>query len=148
MCNSRHRPGVTLLEVVVVCTLLGIAAGASLPLAHSALDRLAVVSARDQITAAAARSRTLAVSRGGATLIVDAANNAVWIEIGGQPLELPTDFTTEFGVTLSIDGSQQVAEIAFDALGIGRVASRTIRITRGDAEARLTISAFGRLRAS
>ena len=144
----RTQPsGTTLLEIVVVCTLIGVAAGATVPLVRGGMDTVAVIAARDEISATAARTRALAVARGGAVLVVDATRNSVWIDAGGASVELPTDFEQEFGVRISLDGTQTVAEVAFDALGVGRVASRTIRITRGTAEARLTISAFGRLRA-
>ena len=133
--------------MIVVCTLIGVAAGATVPLVRGGLDTVAVIAARDEIFATAARARALAVARGGAVLVLDATRNSVWIDAGGAPIELPTDFEREFGVRLSLDGTQAVAEVAFDALGVGRVASRTIRITRGSVAARLTISAFGRLRA-
>ena len=148
MRKLQPPPGATLLEVIVVCTLIGVVTGTSLPFVRGGLDSLAVSAARDEVTAAGARTRALAVSRGGATLVIDPAGNQVWIEVRGTPYALPTDFRNEFGVAISVDGTDTVSEITFDALGIGRVASRTIRITRGNAEAKLTISAFGRLRAS
>ena len=38
------------------------------------------------------------------------------------------------------------AAIAFDALGVGRLANRSVALVRGDARATVTISAYGRVR--
>jgi hypothetical protein len=58
------------------------------------------------------------------------------------------DLTARYGVRLATDGApaEQIV-LRFDGLGIGRVTNRTFLLSRGRAESRLTLSAYGRPRA-
>jgi hypothetical protein len=53
---------------------------------------------------------------------------------------------TEFGVTLSLGGAATEVDLAYDALGLGRLASQTITFRRGSAAAALVVSGYGRVR--
>lgn len=46
---------------------------------------------------------------------------------------------------MTLSGQRAEAELRFDALGIGRIASQTIRLSRGDEDAVLVVSSYGRL---
>ena len=51
-----------------------------------------------------------------------------------------------FGVTLHLTSQRERSRIVFDAMGLGRVASQSIRIRRGEASAGIVVSSFGRIR--
>src|SRR5688572_12414956 len=136
------RSAFTLPEVVLVLTLMGIAGTALLPSARAASDRLAVTAAREAVAALTARARSEAMAHGGAILHLRASDGHGWIEAGDSVLELRR-LSEEFGVSVDL-GAGGEAELVFDALGLGRRASRTVVLRRGDAEARLVIAAYGR----
>lgn len=151
MSRAHPRPasaGATLLELLtalaLAATLLAAVAAPIVP----ALDRLAATAARDAVAGALARTRALAQARGGGTLVLAPAADRVWLEVGaGGALPPPLDLGREFGVDLSVGGSApDTIRLRWDAYGIGRMASRTILLRRGRAEARLTVSTYGRVR--
>ena len=142
------RAGATLAELVLSLSILAWAAGLALPRLAGARDEYAVRAARDAAAALVDRARLLAQLRGSARLRIDpgAAELRIEAPIGtaaGAPL-LPG---AEWGAALVIagHGSGPVA-LDFDVRGLGRVASRTLQFRRGDREARLTLSAYGRVR--
>jgi prepilin-type N-terminal cleavage/methylation domain-containing protein len=136
------RSAFTLPEVVLVLALMSIAGTALLPSARAASDRLAVTAARETVAALAARARSEAMVHGGAALRLRASDGRGWVEAGDSILELRR-LSEEFGVTVHL-GEGGEAELLFDALGLGRRASRTVVLRRGDAEARVVIAAYGR----
>ena len=135
------RAGFTLLELSVALALLALAATAVLPAARRTTDRAAAVGAREAAAGLVVRARTEAMARGGATVRVRAADAAISIEAGDSVVAMRR-LGPEFGVTLELGAAE--AELAFDALGIGRAASRTLVLRRGDAEVRLVVAAYGR----
>jgi hypothetical protein len=119
-----------------------------MPRVRGAVDMYATRAARDAAAAEFARARSLAVARGSARVIVEPATSSLRVEapIGlpaGDPLRLADRLAVH--VTIDNHGTSPVP-LDFDALGIGRIANRTVRFTRGSAEARLTLSSFGRPR--
>jgi len=145
---TRSRPGVTLLELLCSLALLGVLLGmVAIPIARVA-DVLAVRAARDAILNAAARTRALATRHGGAHLSVSAADGAVAITtrdgvVADTLVRLSSDYRVEVGFD---DSRLAVATMRFDALGLGRLANRTIRLRRGVVTAGVTFSAYGRAR--
>lgn len=136
------RSGVTLLELVVVLAISGAAISILAPAARRAVDRFAVVSAREALAGRVATTRMRALASGGASLVVDGATGSAWIEIGlavsdSGPLGTPVP------VDVTLLGVRTRAALRYDALGIGRVASQSVRFTRHGAVATLVISAFG-----
>lgn len=136
------RRGHTLAELTIVLLLLGMAGSALLPGARTASDRLAVVAAREAVATAVARARSGALLHGGATLRLSVPAGRVWV-VAADSVLYARELRAELGVTIEI-GAQDEAELAFDALGLGRRASRTVVLRRGRAEARLVIAAYGR----
>ena len=136
------RAAFTLPELVLVLTLMGIAGTALLPGARAASDRLAVTSARESVAGLVARARTEAMLHGGAVLRLRASDGRAWVEVGDSAV-VARALSGEFGVTMEL-GVTGEAELAFDALGLGRRASRTVVLRRGRAEARVVIAAYGR----
>jgi hypothetical protein len=49
------------------------------------------------------------------------------------------------GVTLELSGGHPEASLDYGPLGLGRVASQTIRLRRGTREASLVVSSLGRV---
>lgn len=140
------RPGTTIIELLLVLTLLAIFATiAAAPISHS-LDIIKVRSARENVFALATQARAAAGAYGGASLIIDSAAGSLTIVRADGQVE--TSFQIAAGdVTVSMDGATR-ADLRYDAFGIGRMTSRTIRLRRGNAQAVITVSAYGRLRRS
>lgn len=139
------REGFTLPELVVVVVLAGVLLGAAVPRAAATLDRIAAAAARDLTAGAIARTRAVAVARGGAALVVRRAAAVFWIEDAQGARMEEVDLARAYGITLDASGTGEEIRVRYDALGIGRLASRTLRFRRGDAVATLVISSYGRV---
>lgn len=136
--------GFTVVELLVVLLLLSLAGAALVPAARRLRDRLAVLAAREAVAGVVARTRLDALAHGGARLVLATRPPTARVEVAGErgsSVDL-----REFGVALELSGKGEEASLSFDALGIGRVASRTVWLRRGGAEAGLVLSAYGRLR--
>ena len=123
-------------------TALLLAAG--IPAARRSLDRMAVVGARESLVGLVVRTRAEALQRGGATLLVDPSVGRVRVQSGTTIVD-SLDLDAAFGVEVDIGTPARTAQLRFDGLGIGRVASRTIALRRGSAEAGIVVSSYGRV---
>jgi hypothetical protein len=137
------RFGHSLLDLAVAMTLMGVGVGVLIPAARLQQDRIAVLSAREALIAKVARARREARASGGAAVQLRRAGGRVWVEAQG-PVRDTLALEERFGVRLEL-GAESAA-IAFDALGVGRLANRSLALVRGDARATVTISAYGRVR--
>ena len=140
-----RSPGHTLLEVLLTLAILGVVAGMAAPPLASALDGIAVRSARTQLIAFATRTRSIARLHGGARLGLDAGEDRAWIEYGGVARDT-LDFA-DAGIDFILSTPAATRIIRYDALGIGRLANESMELRRGRVSARATVSAYGRLRA-
>lgn len=144
--HSRPRPGYTLIELATVLAMLGLALAVAVPVLGRSVDGLKVRTARDIVAVELARTRLLARAHGGAIAVLDSEAGATWVEsVTGDTIALPVPVTAQHDVRIDLDG-EAVARVEYDRFGIGRLANRTIRLVRNDAEARVTISAYGRVR--
>ena len=82
------------------------------------------------------------VQASGAAYSSRASDSSGWVEAGDSIVEVRR-LAEEFGVTVDL-GAGGEAELVFDALGLGRRASRTVVLRRGEAESRVVIAAYGR----
>ena len=139
-----RRPGYTLIEIIVVTAVLGILLAVVLPPALRWRDAAAVRSARDELAAGLAWTRMAAASHGGAALVLDPVGGRFWTRAGARA-SAPVSLTDRYGVRVD-PGSEEPVVLYYDGLGIGRITSRTVRVLRGEAEAGLTVSAYGRYR--
>lgn len=140
-----RRGGFTVLELAIALLLTGALLGLAVPRAAAALDRIAVAAAREHAAAALARTRAVAVARGGATLVLQRDPGMFRIQDAtGAVIEVGA-LAQGYGVALETSGVEPEIRIRYDALGIGRVASRTLRFRRGSASATLVISSYGRV---
>jgi prepilin-type N-terminal cleavage/methylation domain-containing protein len=144
----RARRGFTLLELVVVLALLALAIGIAYPGARAASDAWAVRAARDAAASVLAGARTAAQAHRGAEVLVVVGEGRVLTRSGARPLpELRLELGRDWGVAVISPGfSGDTIVVRYDALGLGRIANRTLRFERGRATAGLTVSAYGRVR--
>jgi prepilin-type N-terminal cleavage/methylation domain-containing protein len=138
------RKGYSLLEVTLVLTLLGVLISAVGPPFSAWLDRWSVLLARDRLVSVLGHARAIAQVRGGSELFVDVGEGLATVDVpGARVWEIGL---TGDGVALSLLSGRDSTRIRFDALGIGRIASQTFLLRRGAAEARVVVSALGRVR--
>jgi prepilin-type N-terminal cleavage/methylation domain-containing protein len=137
------KSGFTLLELCVVLALLGLGLSLLVPRATRQLDRAAVLAAREATVAQIARARREARVSGGATLQLRRSGSRLWVE-SAVPIRDTLRLEARFGVRLVLSTESQ--SLPFDALGIGRLTSRTLSFSRGRERAALAVSAYGRVR--
>ena len=137
------RSGTTLLELAVVLVLIALAGTAVLPAARRQADRSALIGAREAVAAFIARTRTEAMLVGAASLRVRTAEADLAV-LTADSLVTVLHLGSQFGVAIELGGGAAEAELHFDGLGLGRVASRTITLRRGQDEVALVVSAYGR----
>lgn len=136
--------GHTLIELLLVLTLLGASAASLAPAARRYRDRGAVVAARESLVGLFAEARAAAMEGGGARVRLTGLPPVASTEVGDSTLRV-VDVGSTYGVTLEL-GSRTESELSFDALGLGRMTAQTIGLRRGDAFAELVVSAYGRVR--
>ncbi len=129
----------------MVLAVLAVLLAAAAPPVRRWRDTAAVRAARDELAAALAATRIAAASAGGASLVLDPAGARFWISTAVSPRMDPTDLGARYRVRVEA-GSRGEIVLRYDGLGLGRIASRTIRFERGGAAAGLTVSAYGRYR--
>jgi len=140
---ETRRRGTTLAELVVLLGLVGIVIALTAPVSRAALDRGAVVAAREEAMGLVHRARALALAGGGATLRVMQGSELLLLLDGGGRVRERVEFGPA-GIDLRTTGSAEQVEMTWNALGWGRVTSRTLELRRGHATARLVVSARGR----
>lgn len=142
------RRGHTLIELLIVLALLVLAIGLAYPAVRAASDAWAVRGARDAVAALIAGARAAALTERGAAVLLVPADGAVLTRAGAGASRSRLQLTRDWRVAVSSPGfSGDTIVIRYDAIGIGRIANRTLRFERGRAVAGLTVSAYGRVRA-
>ena len=134
----------TLMEMAVVLTFLGLSIAVLLGAAGRQLDRMAVVGGREEVAGLFHEVRQVAAARGGAELVVRSDPPAVSLLASGDTLA-HADLRKAYGITLELSRGRRQVSLYFGPLGLGRVSSQTIRFQRGASEARLVVSALGRI---
>lgn len=146
MIRPARRSGFSLVEMLTALVLAGVLLGLGAPPVRRALAWARVRSARDLVASQLARARSVAVMRGGADLVLDVRRGRAWIEAVDTSTPASAVADAE-GVRISADGlAGDTVRIGYDGMGIGRLASRTLRFRAGAVEARMTISSYGRVR--
>ena len=139
------RHGFTLLELAGVLALLALTAVLSFPVGLGVRERLSVIGAREELVGLITRARGEALRRGGSSLIVISSPAEIRVEASGEVLHR-VDVGATWRTGLVLSGGRPSVELRFDASGLGRMAARSVTLTRGSAVARLIISAYGRVR--
>jgi Tfp pilus assembly protein FimT len=139
------RRGLTLAELVVVCTLTVLVAGIAVPRTRHLLDGLRLRQAAHEVAAAATLARAAAIRRAAyARVVVDEAAGTVQVESDGDTL-LRRDLTRLHRVALR--ASRETVTYAPTGLGFG-VANSTIVVSIGQRAETVTVSRLGRMRTS
>lgn len=141
----RNHNGATLTELLLVLTIMGIVCSLAATPAKRTLDVLHVRAAREALFGSAMRARSVALTRGGASLIIDPQTDVVTVS-DAQGVVADQTHIEGYGVDVFVDGATAPVALRYDAYGIGRMTSRTVRLKRGAAEASLTVSSYGRIR--
>ena len=109
------------------------------------MERLSVVGAREELVGLITRARGEALRRGGSSLIVVRDPPEIRVEANGAILHR-VDLGATWRIELVLSGGRPSVELRFGSSGLGRMAARSVTLTRGSAVARLIISAYGRVR--
>lgn len=139
---ARPPSGATLLELATVLLLLSMALSMAAPAAAGLRDRWAVRSAREALVSVLARARAEAPRWGGSRVTFDVPSSVVRLEAADSQL---ATLALDSLWTVRLDPGRDIAPVAYGPLGLGQVASRTIRLVRGEATATLRISSYGRV---
>lgn len=138
------RRGLTIVEVVLVCTFVGLVAGIALPRAASMLDAVRLQQASHEVAGALTLARAAAVRRPGyARLILDESAGEVRVEIDADTLHR-RDLSMH---RVTLRASRDTIIYAPSGLGYG-IANSTIVVSIGTRAETLTVSRLGRVRRS
>ena len=135
----------TLAESLLALTIVGILGALAVPEARRGLDTVKVRGARETAFGVAARTRTVALAHGGADFVVDLNGKSASI-VNAAGSTIATVSFADYGIDILAAGATARVVLHYDSRGIGRMASQTLRFRRGDAEAGLTFSSYGRVR--
>ncbi len=139
------RRGLTIVELVLVCTFVGLVAGIAIPRAATMLDAVRLQQASREVAGALRLARAAAIRRPGyARLILDEAVGEVRVEIDTDTLHR-RDLSGLHRVTLR--ASRDTIIYAPSGLGYG-IANSTIVVSIGARAETLTVSRLGRVRKS
>ncbi|HWZ28903.1 MAG TPA: GspH/FimT family pseudopilin [Gemmatimonadales bacterium] len=139
------RQGHTLLELMIVLTIVGICLAVAIPTLTGVLDWIAADGAAHEVTTALAATRQVAVARGVAarlrmapeSLVVDVRDSLGWVPWRHFP------GPSSRGVRLEVSNP----EVVFSPLGVGLGASNTtVTLIRGSHQTRITTSRVGRVK--
>jgi prepilin-type N-terminal cleavage/methylation domain-containing protein len=137
------RGGVTLPELLIALSLIGVLLSIALPNFRSGLDALTARAARETAFALFSRARIIALENGGATIQLDPANDVITLRSASGEIHHEQFFTS---ADLLLDEGNESVTLRYDAHGLGRMMSRTLRFRTRSAIAGLTVSSFGRVR--
>lgn len=137
--------GYTLVELAAVLLLLALAGAAVAPAGRRLRDRAAVVAARESVAGLVAEARASALAWGGSSVHLEADPWRAWY-VAGDSVRRALALERELGVTVLLSRGRPSTEVRFDALGLGRVASETLRFARGEAVSGLVLSGYARVR--
>ena len=138
-----HIARMSLTELLLALCIMAILLLLAAPAARNGMDIVNVRAARETAFALATRTRSVALARGGAEIIFDGASRKAQV-IASDGVIVETASFARYDVDIA-DAPAPIV-LRYDTRGIGRMASRTVRFVRGEAEAGLTFSSYGRVR--
>ena len=139
------RRAFTLLELLLVCTFIAVAAGIALPRGRYLLDGLRLRQAAHEVGGAVALTRAAAIGRGqSARLVVDRPRGSIRVEAGGDTL-LERELRRMHYVQLH--ATRDTVTFGANGLGFG-VANSTIVVSIGARAETVVVSRLGRARTS
>lgn len=143
--SLRHtqRPAFTLLETLIVVTIIALLAGVAIPRTRHLLDSIAVQAASDEVVAVLELARHSAMTRGERiTVRIDTAPATVTMLAGNDTLRYRNENATH-GVAFFASRPT----VVYSQLGLGfGVSNLTLRVSRGAAADTIVVSRLGRVR--
>ena len=141
----KTRSGVTLFELLIALMLIGVLTSIAAPSLRATTDLLAARAARETAFALFSRARVLALQHGGAEIELNARQDRITLRRASGAIEYEHEFGSQ-DVDLTLEGTTDPVILRYDAYGLGRMMSRTVRFSARSANAGVTISSFGRVR--
>lgn len=139
------RRGVTLAELVLTCTFVGLVAGIAVPRIGALLDAIRLQQASHEVAGAVTLARAAAIRRANYTrLVIDPLRDELRIESGADTLHR-RNLGDMHRVTLR--ATRDTITYAPSGLGYG-VANSTIVVSIGQRAETVTVSRLGRMRRS
>lgn len=146
---KKSDAGVTLVEMVIVLTLIGIITAISLPKLANSTDVLAIRSARQEVASYISQARALAIQSGRVARFVRSGNSiqlTVTNVTGGTRLIASQNLGSGNGVTLAASPSDT---IAFDPRGVLQsgvsTSSPKIRVSRNGVQDSVCVVGWGKV---
>ena len=141
--HARHRRGTTLVEIVVVCSIVALVAGITVPVAARLLDRIRLRGAVSEIVALFATARSVAIMRSThATVKVDEATGTVLLYTARDTLH-----RNALGAAYAVTLAASRDSVSYGPTGLGWGAANTsIVVRRGSVADTITTSRLGRVR--
>jgi prepilin-type N-terminal cleavage/methylation domain-containing protein len=140
----RTRKGLSLAELLIVISIMGIMLGLGLPRFVSMTERAAVSSARDRVLSALNTARTTAVRRG-ATSTFNASTNEIWVTVDSAGTEVSIigkiSLLKTQKVTMATSGN--TSKIQYNMRGLSSASSGRIRLSRGTKSDSVCVTALG-----
>lgn len=138
-----RRSAVTLLEITVVLTVMGVLLAIAVPRVSSLRDRSAVKAGIDEVAGLFATARAAAIARRGMVAVVfDTAAGSVEVRAGGRTLARRS-LRSSYGIAL---GSNRDSAV-YDPRGLGYgLTNLTVTVRVGTMVDTLTMSRLGRVR--
>ena len=141
--------GLSLTEMMVALSLVGITAAVALPRVQRLFDHTSVKNARTTVVSRFNIAR-LAATQGSRTAVFNVSAQKVWVVARPRVIALPgstvdtlggiTDLGSEYGVGVSYS----LDSVVFDPRGLGG-STGTITLSRGSATDSVVITAFGKV---
>ena len=137
------RRGLTLAELILTCTFVGLVTGIALPRVGDALDRIRITQAGHEVAGALTIGRAAAIRRGDyARVIVDEPRGSIRVEVGRDTLfhRALRDLHR-----VSLRASKDTVTYAPSGMGYG-VSNSTIVVLLAQRAETVTVSRLGRMR--
>jgi len=137
--------GYSLIELATVMAIVAMAATSLAPGARRYRDAASVAAARESVLGLLTTARVRALGKGGVTVTILGRPWRAVLEEADSVIAT-VEIEADLGVELTLSRARMTTTLAFDALGLGRVSSETIRFRRASVERLLVISSYGRAR--
>ena len=144
--HRNNRTGVTLIEVAVVVTLIGILVGITYPSVAGAMTKASARSAQTSVANYLARARSVAVQRGLPTRMILSGNTiTVAVDSAGtlRNVGAPVDLRVVYGTTVTT--SRSVIELDARGFAVGLTEAVEFSLTNGSGVSHVCVRRLGNI---